>query len=79
MEVDGEEQASLLRTWAPCLVEGSQAVDLRGLSVKQPWLHRIMHEGKDVENRTRRIFTSKREAVGPRQDPQPQFQPHMKP
>lgn len=28
---------------------------LRALSVRQPWAHAIVHHGKDVENRTRRL------------------------
>ena len=41
----------------------SPLVELRGLSLKQPWLYRIMHEGKNIENRKRRIFSTKREPV----------------
>lgn len=25
---------------------------MKALSIKQPWLHAILHEGKDIENRT---------------------------
>ena len=25
---------------------------MKALSIKQPWVHAILHEGKDVENRT---------------------------
>lgn len=28
---------------------------LRALSVRQPWAHAIVHHGKDVENRSRRL------------------------
>lgn len=28
---------------------------LRALSVRQPWAHAIVHSGKDVENRSRRL------------------------
>jgi hypothetical protein len=54
-----------------------EASDLRGLSIKQPWLRRILHEGKDVENRPRPIFSTRREAVPPKT--QPPFAPHMNP
>lgn len=35
------------RTWTRKRVEGLQA-----LTIKQPWVHAILHEGKDVENRS---------------------------
>lgn len=41
--------------------------ELRGISIKQPWLKRIMFEGKDVENRSSRIFTTIRAAVESKQ------------
>jgi hypothetical protein len=28
---------------------------MKALSIRQPWLYAILHEGKDVENRSRRI------------------------
>ena len=30
-------------------------IELRGLMLKQPWLNRILYNGKDVENRSRSI------------------------
>jgi hypothetical protein len=33
------------------LAERAEAGTLKALSIKQPWPHRIFHEGKDVENR----------------------------
>ena len=70
-----EARASIVAQLPPGLVP--QDEDLRGLSVKQPWLKRIMYEGKDVENRTRRIFTTVREVVLTQKIPP--FEAHMKP
>lgn len=33
------------------LAEKVEAGQIKALSIKQPWPHRIFHEGKDVENR----------------------------
>jgi hypothetical protein len=54
-----------------------EASDLRGLSIKQPWLRRILYEGKDVENRSRRLFSTHRETVPLKTHPP--FAPHMNP
>jgi hypothetical protein len=55
----------------------NQGIKLKALTIKQPWVHAILHEGKDVENRSwRRSFrgwlaihaaaTPNRHAVFPR-------------
>lgn len=33
------------------LADAVERQEIRALSVKQPWPHRIFHEGKDIENR----------------------------
>lgn len=33
------------------LADRVQAGEIKALSIRQPWPHRIFHEGKDVENR----------------------------
>lgn len=33
------------------LSERVERLELKALSIKQPWPHRIFHEGKDIENR----------------------------
>ena len=33
------------------LVERVQSGALKALSIKQPWAHHILHDGKDIENR----------------------------
>jgi hypothetical protein len=33
------------------LAERVEAGDIRALSIRQPWCHHILHDGKDVENR----------------------------
>jgi len=59
------------------LAAAVEASDLRGISIKQPWLRRIVHEGKDVENRPRPMFRTLREAVPPKTHPP--FASHMNP
>ena len=33
------------------LIERIEAGQIKALSIKQPWAHHILHDGKDVENR----------------------------